>query len=368
MLMHSVHHRFAAKLQCGLLRWRVNQIYYQQQLFSVKSSLNLIKSALERYIYEGTGLAIRSFKENYVKSALGNAGAETKQAELKIRLQKAEQKMKTEKANSESATRILKGIKRALAGDPQLEAFKGWADLTRYTRECRKQQLAFSVFQKFASGNGGVSVVLGGWSRTMLQDKLDHLRKTIGMKLLNKIKARLLMQYAQECIKLWDKRHDLWIAELQEAAKIAEAKKTAGLREITAIVRKFDMQLVSARLTVWKGIMRDQKQFETGMQMMRNIIKGWTHATYKSLLMTWKAKMKVAQGKLKLIAKKEAAQAEFEKQSTHVRTEVMKMVEKTQIEAENKYAALKKAKKKLEREVSSLLEENDHLRRRVASG
>lgn len=367
MMMHSVYHRLFAKLQCGLLRWRVNQIHYQQRLSSVKSSLNLIKSALQRYIYEGTGSAIRTLKENYVNSALGNAGEQTKQAEMKIRLQKKEQKMKFEKAKFDSATRILKGIKRALQGEPQRDAFTGWAVLTRHTRENRKQQLAFSVFQKFAAGGGGMAGALAKWSRIMLQDKLDLLRKTIGMKLLNKIKARLLMQYAQECIKLWDKRHDLWIADLQEAAKIAEAKKNAGLREISAIVKKFDMQLASARLAVWKQKMRDEQQFKTGTQMMRNIMTGWNKQTKKSMIMTWKAKMRVGQGKEKLNAKREAAQIEFERQSTHVRTEVMKIVEKTQKEAESKYAALKKAKKKLEREVDELMEQNDDLRRRVAS-
>jgi len=203
------------------------------------------------------------------------------------------------------------------------------------------------------------------WKDTMTNERgSEHMKKIlqkIGVKLMQKIQQRLLLIYAQELIKWWDKQHDAWIAQLENDA----LNRASGLRGFMSILKKWDQQKWKAMITTWIKKLTDTKQVSQALMLIQGIMKSWDKQTKKSILMTFKAKMKVSMGKIKLAQKKESAQKAIDQQTLMVKKEVTKMVSKSRKEFDAKEEELKTQNKKLERDILKLQKENKGLRDRL---
>merc|ERR1712196_755333 len=123
----------------------------------------------------------------------------------------------------------------------------------------------------------------------MGRDKFYRVTRQIGLKMMQNIQRKLLLQYTQEKITLWDKRHDAWIAKLEQD----RLNKEAGLRGIAAIMKKWDQQKAAALLTAWNKNENEHERKVHGLMMIRKIIDGWEASIKKAMIMNMRAKLKV---------------------------------------------------------------------------
>jgi len=308
-------------------------------------------------------LAMRDAEVKRGKKALAkqkaDMDAQNSAAQLRIKLQNKEQKMKLHANNAGAGMRMLNTIfSKGREYFTTSSFFFTWTLVTYQTKITRKKCSALNTMLKCAIQKSvRPSQYLDRWYVVQKNEqKLLHSMRTVGLKLMTKIKARLLLVYTQELIKTWDKRHDAWIAQMSEN----QTKKNAGLRGIASIVKKMDLQKIGTLASNWKKMMAQETQRRTGLQLVKGILAAWDKQTKKSIIMNWKALMRVNLGKQKLDAKKEAADAEFNKQTEIVKKQVKKIVQKTQKDH-------KKRIEKLERELTALQSENGELRRRLVT-
>jgi len=192
------------------------------------------------------------------------------------------------------------------------------------------------------------------WRINMFYNKMYLITRRIGMRLMLKFLHRKFMAYVKEKIKLWDKRHDAWIAELEQAA----LNKAAGLKGFMTILKKWDQQKAAALLTAWNKNENEEERRVNGLKMMQKIIDGWRASIYKAVIMNLRGKFKIAQGKIKLEAKKQKAAEEMAAMTQKVKEEVNNMVAVKAKESNKQH-------RKNEKKLKQLEEENETLRRRL---
>jgi len=244
-------------------------------------------------------------------------------------------------------------------------SFFWWTNLTQRMKGARVQNVALAVFNKYKETRVITKLHMIDQWRTMMrldqaETKLSLALQKMGLKIMNKVKQRLLLLYAQECIKLWDKRHDAWIAQRDSEV----ASKAAGLRGIAGIIKKWDQQKVAALYTLMRRKMTDTKQVGQALMLIGKIMDGWDKRLKKAIIMNYKAKMRVEQGKQRNAAKREEAKKEMEKQSQIVKVEVTKIVASKKKEFAIKEKEWVQKLGKFESDVQRLQNENAQLRER----
>ena len=154
-----------------------------------------------------------------------------------------------------------------------------------------------------------------------------------------------------------------------DPARDAEtASRAAGLRGIAAIIKKWDQQKIAALYTIMRKKMTDEKQVAQALMLIAKIMDSWDKQIKKAIIMNYKAKMRVEQGKQRNAAKRAEAKKEMEKQSQMVKTEVTKIVASKKQEWSLKEREYQQKATTLESDIQRLQTENAQLRARGGRG
>merc|ERR1711924_189754 len=173
--------------------------------------------------------------------------------------------------------------------------------------------------------------------------------------------GRNFMVYVKEKVKLWDKRHDAWMAKKEEEM----ANKASGLRMIRSIVQKFDQENRTTKMVTirhkWQKHVTKVTSFNTGMEFLNKIMRGWILSALKTAFMNMRSKHKVFQGKIKLEKKKKLATEEMAKMTEIVKKQVQAKIEASEQKMKDKDRMVSS----MEQEMALIADENEMLRRRI---
>jgi len=313
-----------------------------------KVELTMIELKFNFWHFHKQGKTVKSSGSQQSKQT---ESQELKQAERRMKLLAKEQKMKVQIAKHDSATRVLKSLFKP---DPQFSigaTFVWWTTLTKQRREVRAQGRALGLLGQHFKTQAPRGPCVNTWAKEMWKERLFRIQQLIGIKLLNKIKHRLLMSYAHECIKIWDKRHDNDIL-----------RKNASLSAIGRIMKFQDLQSLQNLKTRWR---KKQTDYNTGLTMAKNIVVGFArlqNKVLKSVLSNWAAKKKISLSQVKNKSKIDQANGDFDQKSREIKAEVQKMMDKSK----KKQRKLEKTVQELQLQQSDSLRENGDLRRQLA--
>merc|ERR1712046_6935 len=116
--------------------------------------------------------------------------------------------MKMQSARFDSAVRLLKTVMKASVSIQPADVFSGWSGLAKCSKQVRAQGLALGLLRQHFVSPSSAGACVTTWASELWKQRLLALQRKIGLQMMNKIRYRLLMLYAQECVKLWDKRHN----------------------------------------------------------------------------------------------------------------------------------------------------------------
>jgi len=199
------------------------------------------------------------------------------------------------------------------------------------------------------------------WKREADLRRAGILMRAAACRLIQAIQKRMFMVFVKERVKLWDKRHDKWIADLAAQA----ARKKEAIRMLRAMLHKWDMNSCASKITQWKSNLQSEERFYMGLTMISKIMDNWTKQVYKAVMLSWKAKQKIALNKQKLKQKKQEAQEQMATTTAAVKAEVTKLVKDKDKELKAMEETANIEIRRLEKEIKSLEDENNSLRRKI---